>query len=137
MTPSGSTAISVIQAGWKDADVFAALHSELFTPAWDNASFVALMNQPGSLAFRAETSDGGLPVGFILGRVVADEAEILSMGVTGDWRGWLPYGAQNVCSSRSQQTTNPRGSFTWRRVSARSGAVPPTMIGRMNRAWTH
>ncbi len=76
--------VSIAEVDQRHADALAALHAGLFDPAWDSASFASLMQQPGSLALVA--SEGAQPVGFILGRVVADEAEILSLGVASDWQ---------------------------------------------------
>jgi ribosomal-protein-alanine N-acetyltransferase len=52
----------------------AALHAEAFEAPWDEASLSALLASPG--VFSVEEPDG-----FILIRVVADEAEILTLAV--------------------------------------------------------
>ncbi|MES2833604.1 MAG: GNAT family N-acetyltransferase [Pseudomonadota bacterium] len=52
----------------------AEIHAQAFDAPWDAAAFRALLDQPGVIA-RAE------PDGFILIRVVADEAEILTLAV--------------------------------------------------------
>ncbi|WP_372708396.1 GNAT family N-acetyltransferase [Brevundimonas sp.] len=52
----------------------AELHSQSFDAAWDRSAFAALLSQPGVFAVEA-------PDGFILMRVVADEAEILTLAV--------------------------------------------------------
>jgi len=57
-----------------DPDVLAEIHAQAFDAPWDAAAFRALLDQPGVIA-RAE------PDGFILIRVVADEAEILTLAV--------------------------------------------------------
>jgi ribosomal-protein-alanine acetyltransferase len=76
--------IAIRPAGANEAAVFAALHGEHFTPAWDAQSFRELMEQDGALALLAVADDE--PIGFILGRVVVDEAEILTIGVSQSWQ---------------------------------------------------
>lgn len=78
--------ITLLEAAPGHVDALATLHRGLFTPAWDSASFNSLMQQPGSLALLAVSGIEAHPVGFILGRVVADEAEILSLGVSTEWQ---------------------------------------------------
>ena len=55
-------------------EALAALHAEAFDTPWDAASLSALLASPG--VFAVEQPDG-----FILIRVVADEAEILTLAV--------------------------------------------------------
>jgi len=57
-----------------DAAHLASLHAEAFETPWDKASLSALLASPGVLVL--SESDG-----FILIRVVADEAEILTLAV--------------------------------------------------------
>ena len=57
-----------------DPAVLAAIHAEAFDAPWDAAAFADLLAQPGVLAFVE-------PDGFILIRVAADEAEILTLAV--------------------------------------------------------
>lgn len=52
----------------------AAVHAAAFDRPWDAAAFQALMDQPGVLALGDED-------GFILLRMAADEAEILTLAV--------------------------------------------------------
>ena len=52
-----------------DSDALAAIHAEAFDAPWDAASLSALLASPG--VFAVEEADG-----FILIRVVADEAEL-------------------------------------------------------------
>ena len=55
-------------------DALAALHAEAFSAPWDARAFADLLTQPGVL-LRIEAD------GFILIRVVLDEAEILTLAV--------------------------------------------------------
>ena len=56
------------------ADRLAALHADGFDAPWDAAEFAALLDQPGVFAI-------ALGEAFVLCRVVADEAEILTIAV--------------------------------------------------------
>jgi len=58
----------------------AALHASAFDAPWDAAAFAGLLDQAG--VFAVETAQG-----FILMRVVADEAEILTLAVHPKARG--------------------------------------------------
>ena len=58
------------------APVFAALHEQAFPrEPWDEASFATLLDQPGMHGFLDERG------GFLLLRIVLDEAEIITIGV--------------------------------------------------------
>lgn len=64
-------------------EALAAIHAEAFETPWDAASLSALLASPG--VFVVAEADG-----FILIRVVADEAEILTLAVRPPaWRGGL------------------------------------------------
>lgn len=52
----------------------AALHAEAFDRPWDEAALAELLSSPG--VFLAAEADG-----FLLGRAIADEAEILTLAV--------------------------------------------------------
>ena len=60
-------------------EVLAALHAQVFPDAWDAEAFRTLLATPGILGFVA--CDGAVPQGFVLGRMAADECEILTIGV--------------------------------------------------------
>jgi [ribosomal protein S18]-alanine N-acetyltransferase len=67
----------MIEAGIAYAPALAALHKTAFpSDPWNAQSFATLLSQPGMLAFIDERG------GFILLRMVADEAEIITIGVT-------------------------------------------------------
>lgn len=65
-------------ADTRHAETLAALHAACLEEAWPAADIGALLRQPGVFAALAVDS---APVGFMLWRVAADEAEILSLGV--------------------------------------------------------
>lgn len=61
--------------------VVAALLAECFDDPWPEPSVRELMASPGARALVATEVGTDLPIGFLLARVVVDEAEILSVGV--------------------------------------------------------
>ncbi len=57
-----------------------ALHGQCFADErWDERAVAEILAMPGTFGFMA-TNDG-LPAGFIIARVAADECEIVSLGV--------------------------------------------------------
>jgi ribosomal-protein-alanine N-acetyltransferase len=60
------------------------MHAACFQDRWSAAAFAGLLSTPGTFALIA--SVGGEPAGFVVVRVAADEAEILTLGVVPDWR---------------------------------------------------
>jgi ribosomal-protein-alanine N-acetyltransferase len=75
----------VSEAGPRDASAMAALHAASFHRGWSDGEFEQLLLDRNVVAHRA-TIDREL-VGFILSRIVAGEAEILSIAVNGSRRG--------------------------------------------------
>lgn len=87
MTPSRAAAhVSILWAGPDRAEELARLHAPLFSPEWDAASFKALLDHPGAIAFTARVGDTPETMAFIVGRLAADEAEILTLGVAASWQ---------------------------------------------------
>ncbi len=76
--PQKAFAISFLEATTAQAGVFAALHAECFDTPWCAEEFATLIAMPGAAA--ALSLSGGEPVGFILTRVAAGEAEIVTIG---------------------------------------------------------
>lgn len=72
--PEGLTVVSSPETAPGLASVLAAIHAEAFSSPWDAAAFESLLGQAG--VFAVSASDG-----FILCRVVLDEAEILTLAV--------------------------------------------------------
>ena len=77
------TAARIETADARRADVLASLHAACLEEAWPEEDIATLLRQPG--VFAALAVDAA-PVGFLLWRIVADEAEILSLGVLPDAR---------------------------------------------------
>ena len=78
--------VSLLWAEPERADEIAALHARLFDPAWDAAAIKALLEHPASTSLIAVFGSPQVPVGFIIGQLAADEAEIISIGVALDWQ---------------------------------------------------
>lgn len=72
-------AVTIARAEAASAEVLAALHARAFDEVWDAPTLVKLMAMPGTFALLASRDD--VPLGFILMRVIADEAEILTLAV--------------------------------------------------------
>jgi [ribosomal protein S18]-alanine N-acetyltransferase len=75
---------SILWAASEHAEELARLHAGLFEKAWDTAAMHNLLGHPGSTAFLAKVGSPAETVGFVLGQLAADEAEILSLGVRAD-----------------------------------------------------
>ena len=69
----------------RDAAALAALHVASFNRGWSDQEFEQLLTDRSVVADRA--ASGRKPVGFIVSRRAADEAEILSVAVARAWRG--------------------------------------------------
>jgi ribosomal protein S18 acetylase RimI-like enzyme len=76
------------EAGIADVGVLAGLHAGCFEDAWSPQSMLEVIGSPGVRAWlalvgapREIAPTGILPVGFAIARAVADEAELLSIGV--------------------------------------------------------
>lgn len=72
---------SLRAAAATDAESLASLHAAAFDEPWDAAAFLGFLDRPGCLAFVATDELSRAAVGFIIGHVAADEAEILSVAV--------------------------------------------------------
>lgn len=89
----------------KHATAIAQLHARLLEVPWSELSIRQMLEDTGTLAFVALTHSGE-PIGFVIGRTVADEAELLSIGVGPAWQrrgiGRLLAEALCVASVRAQ-----------------------------------
>lgn len=71
--------LDVQLAGLDEVALLSNLHAACFTPGWSADAFTELLKGPGVAALVASSVEG--PVGLLLYRCVADEAEILTFGV--------------------------------------------------------
>ena len=79
---AGAIHLRPAEAG--DAALLARLHGATMPRPWEASFFEQVMAEPGGFAVVAEAHKAAL--GFVLGRAVADEAEILSIGVLSAYR---------------------------------------------------
>lgn len=73
--------VTVVAVGPAHADVLAVLHAACFDDPWPATALISLLAQPGVVAKLAHADDG-TPVGLVILRGAADEAEVLTIGVT-------------------------------------------------------
>jgi ribosomal-protein-alanine N-acetyltransferase len=78
--------LSILWATHDHVGAIARLHASLLDTPWDGASIAQLIADPGAIALVARIGDLPEIAGFVLGRVAADEAEILSLGVAAGWQ---------------------------------------------------
>jgi ribosomal-protein-alanine N-acetyltransferase len=76
---------SISEARGRDAVAIAALHAASFQRGWSEDEFARLIADHAVVAHRATA--GAALTGFILSRMAAGEAEILSVAVAAAWRG--------------------------------------------------
>jgi tRNA threonylcarbamoyladenosine biosynthesis protein TsaB len=74
-----ATGIQIRSAGLAEAEIFRRLHAECFESPWGAMEFAELMAMPGAAA--ALALEQNKPLGFILSRSAADEAEIITIAV--------------------------------------------------------
>lgn len=70
-----------------DIDAVAATHAACFDDAWSASMIRRILAMPGAFGLSAVATSANVLVGFALGRVAADECELLSLGVAADHRG--------------------------------------------------
>jgi tRNA threonylcarbamoyladenosine biosynthesis protein TsaB len=63
----------------QDLELLAQLHAASFQSAWNEKDIAELLASPGCVALLATSDDG--PIGFLMYRAVADEAEIITVCV--------------------------------------------------------
>jgi ribosomal-protein-alanine N-acetyltransferase len=78
--------VSLLWAGPEQSKEIAALHRELFDPSWDEESVRTMLDHPAATSLVAMSGNPKTAVGFVLGQLSADEAEILSIGVAKPWQ---------------------------------------------------
>ena len=78
--------VSMLWAKPEHATEIAAQHATLFDTGWNAEAIARLLEHPGSIALVACTATPLRIGGFALAQVAADEAEILTIGVTHAWQ---------------------------------------------------
>ena len=84
-----------------DIEVVAKVHAKCFFDAWAPPMLRQVLGMPGAFGYVARRAGYGSVVGFALGRVVADECELLSLGVEPDFRS-QGIGSQLLAASMSR-----------------------------------
>jgi len=70
--------VNIDQAQLADAATISRLHGACFVRGWSERDVANFLASPGAIALIASTEK---PVGFVLARLVLDEAELVSIGV--------------------------------------------------------
>lgn len=78
--------VSMLWAAPERAEEIAALHAKVFDPAWDADAIRALLEHPAAASLVAVAGDPKAAIGFVIGQLASDEAEILSIGVSPNWQ---------------------------------------------------
>ena len=78
--------VSLLWAGPDRAADIATLRSNLFAETWSEGTIGVMLDDPVSTAFIAFDGLSRQTIGFIMGRIAADEGEILSIGVAPEWQ---------------------------------------------------
>ena len=81
------TAVAISFLGVGDAEIIARIHALCFDEDWDAATIKKVLAMPGAFGFTARVDPACDIAGFALARIVADECELLSLGVEPNWRG--------------------------------------------------
>jgi ribosomal-protein-alanine N-acetyltransferase len=68
------------------AEEIATLHAKLFDPPWDAAAIRKLLEHPAATSLIAVAGSPKAIIGFVIGQLAADQAEILSIGVAPNWQ---------------------------------------------------
>jgi ribosomal-protein-alanine N-acetyltransferase len=76
---------AIVEARERDAPALAALHAASFKHGWGEEEFHRLLADRAVVGHRAAI--GRTAIGFILSRLAAGEAEILSVAIAPNWRG--------------------------------------------------
>jgi len=78
--------VSLLWAAPDRSSDIAALHKRLFDPGWEPKAIRELLDHPAATSLIAVAGNPKTLVGFVIGQLAADEAEILSVGVTPEWQ---------------------------------------------------
>ncbi len=69
-----------------DAEQMSALHFSLFSDGWSKDDFISFLNMDSDLVLVAKDQVADSIIGFAVVRMVLDEAEILTIGISGDYQ---------------------------------------------------
>lgn len=80
VAPSGRP-LSLLWAAPEAAATIAELHGAVFSGAWKAEAIRGLLIADTAIAFLATFDQAHEPVGFVIGRLLVDEAEVITIGV--------------------------------------------------------
>lgn len=69
-----------------DIEIVSKIHAKCFFDAWPPPMMHQILAMPGAFGYVARRAGFGSAIGFALARVVADECELLSLGVEPSYR---------------------------------------------------
>ena len=77
-------AVLIDRAEPSDAGLMAAIHASCFARPWDETAMAQFVVGPDTLCLIASASEesGAMPAGLLIARKAADEAELLTLGVS-------------------------------------------------------
>ena len=108
MTDSAQFRIEVVTNTLAVAGAFAALHANCFACSaqapWSGRALSTLLNSPGTVGVVALDS-AGEAIGFVIGRAIADEGEVLTLCVLSEHR---RQGIASALMDRLQELLAPR-----------------------------
>ena len=116
---SGTLSVRVRIAAPRDAQALAALHARAFDHPWLVTAMADLLGGEGVIALMAEDVSG--PLGFVMARVVAGEAEILTIAVDPSHR--RSGLGQALLAGASDLATEQGGEALFLEVSVDNGAA--------------
>jgi [ribosomal protein S18]-alanine N-acetyltransferase len=135
---------SVDRATPLDAELMAAIHASCFAAPWDEAAMARFIVEPGTLCLIGSVSANAAcaPAGLLIARKAADEAEILTFGVTperrriGLGRALLETAAAALRESGAKQLfiEVEEGNDAAVRLYRAAGAIP---VGKRARYYAH
>jgi len=74
--------VSLLWADTSSAQAISTIQGQLFPEPWSETDVRRLLDNAGATSLIAKFGDPLAVVGYVLGQITADEAEILSIGVT-------------------------------------------------------
>ncbi len=113
LPPLDPKLVSLLWAGPERAAEIASIHARMFEVAWDAAGVMKLLEHPASTGFIAQVGIPKITVGFIMGQIMADEAEILLLQRVR----WLRTARRRLLSKRDRQTSPSVSRYLFPRQS--------------------
>lgn len=85
----GSAEVTLVPLTAEHARDAADVHAATFARPWTDGEIADLLSRPNVFGYAARPAQGGVALtGFVLVRLAADEAEILTIAVRPDWQGY-------------------------------------------------